>query len=161
MSVSTASRHVDPTRRQQAVAAWVLALPFTALFLVFTAGPVLASLGMSFTDIRSALRHRCPVFLHVPRQTIGVVGDEQIQRHIRLLLLRLLVRQLAPVALILVVEPAALSAQTHEPLHHPLLAEHVTAEYCVKTEGRAADEWKLRSEQPDNHRIDCLVGAAV
>lgn len=47
------SHHVDPTRRQQAVAAWVLALPFVALFLVFTAGPVLASLGMSFTDIRS------------------------------------------------------------------------------------------------------------
>lgn len=44
---------MDPTRRQQAVAAWVLALPFMALFLVFTAGPVLASLGMSFTDIRS------------------------------------------------------------------------------------------------------------
>ena len=41
-------------RRQQAVAAWVLAVPFMALFLVFTAGPVLASLGMSFTDIRSA-----------------------------------------------------------------------------------------------------------
>jgi multiple sugar transport system permease protein len=40
-------------RRQQAVAAWVLALPFMVLFLVFTAGPVLASLGMSFTDIRS------------------------------------------------------------------------------------------------------------
>jgi multiple sugar transport system permease protein len=48
-----ASRPVDPTRRQQAVAAWVLAVPFMALFLVFTAGPVLASLGMSFTDIRS------------------------------------------------------------------------------------------------------------
>ena len=40
-------------RRQQAVAAWVLALPFMVLFLVFTAGPVLASLGMSFTDMRS------------------------------------------------------------------------------------------------------------
>ena len=40
-------------RRQQAVAAWVFALPFMALFVVFTAGPVLASLGMSFTDIRS------------------------------------------------------------------------------------------------------------
>ena len=47
------TRHVDPTRRQQAVAAWILALPFMALFLVFTAGPVLASLGMSFTDLRS------------------------------------------------------------------------------------------------------------
>ncbi len=51
--VGTPSRHVDPTRRQQAVAAWVLALPFVVLFLVFTAGPVLASLGMSFTDLRS------------------------------------------------------------------------------------------------------------
>jgi multiple sugar transport system permease protein len=50
--VSTAT-HVDPTRRQQAVAAWILALPFVVLFLVFTAGPVLASLGMSFTDMRS------------------------------------------------------------------------------------------------------------
>ena len=49
----SSSRHVDPTRRQQAVAAWVLAVPFVALFLAFTAGPVLASLGMSFTDIRS------------------------------------------------------------------------------------------------------------
>jgi multiple sugar transport system permease protein len=49
---------VDPTRRQQAVAAWILALPFVALFLVFTAGPVLASLGMSFTDMRSTdVRH--------------------------------------------------------------------------------------------------------
>ena len=44
---------MDPTRRRQAVAAWILALPFVALFLVFTAGPVLASLGMSFTDLRS------------------------------------------------------------------------------------------------------------
>lgn len=51
--MSATTRHVDPTRRHQAVAAWVLALPFVALFLVFTAGPVLASLGMSFTDIRS------------------------------------------------------------------------------------------------------------
>ena len=49
----TRSRGVDPMRRRQAVAAWVLALPFMALFLVFTAGPVLASLGMSFTDFRS------------------------------------------------------------------------------------------------------------
>jgi multiple sugar transport system permease protein len=50
----TRSRHVDPTRRQQAVAAWILALPFTLLFLAFTLGPVLASLGMSFTDMRRA-----------------------------------------------------------------------------------------------------------
>ena len=48
------SRHVDPTRRQQAIAAWMLALPFTLLFLAFTLGPVLASFGMSFTDMRRA-----------------------------------------------------------------------------------------------------------
>lgn len=48
------TRPGDPTRRHQAVAAWVLALPFVALFAVFTAGPVLASLGMSFTDSRSS-----------------------------------------------------------------------------------------------------------
>ncbi|HCB05982.1 MAG TPA: sugar ABC transporter permease [Nocardioides sp.] len=50
----TPSRPVDPTRRAQAVAGWVLALPFVVLFLAFTAGPVLASLGMSFTDFRRA-----------------------------------------------------------------------------------------------------------
>ena len=39
--------------RRQAVAAWVLAAPFVVLFLTFTLGPVLASLGMSFTDMQS------------------------------------------------------------------------------------------------------------
>ena len=39
-------------RDRQTVAAWVLVLPFVLLFLAFTAGPVLGSLGMSFTDIR-------------------------------------------------------------------------------------------------------------
>ena len=52
MSDRSSSRHVDPTRRQQAVAAWALALPFVLLFVVFSLGPVLASLGMSFTDMR-------------------------------------------------------------------------------------------------------------
>lgn len=57
MAVQTAtaparSRRLDPTRRQQAVAAWVLAAPFVVLFLLFTLGPVVASLGMSFTDMR-------------------------------------------------------------------------------------------------------------
>jgi multiple sugar transport system permease protein len=45
-------RRANPVRRRQAGAAFVLALPFLVLFLVFTAGPVLASLGMSFTDMR-------------------------------------------------------------------------------------------------------------
>ena len=50
-----------------------------------------------------------------------------------------------------------------KPEHHRLFAEHLTAEYRVKTEGRGrtVDEWKIRPEQPDNHWLDCLVGCAV
>ncbi|WP_428937780.1 terminase gpA endonuclease subunit [Fontivita pretiosa] len=48
-------------------------------------------------------------------------------------------------------------------LDHQLLAEHLTAEYRVKTEarGRAVDEWKAKPGNPDNHWLDCLVGCAV
>ena len=50
-----------------------------------------------------------------------------------------------------------------KPTLHRLLAEQLTAEYFVKTEGRGrtVDEWKPRPEQPDNHWLDCLVGCAV
>jgi phage terminase large subunit GpA-like protein len=46
---------------------------------------------------------------------------------------------------------------------HRLFAEHITAEYRVKTEGRGrtVDEWKLRPEASENHWLDCLVGCAV
>jgi len=46
---------------------------------------------------------------------------------------------------------------------HRLLAEHLTSEYRVKTEGRGrvVDEWKLRPETSQNHWLDCLVGCAV
>ena len=46
---------------------------------------------------------------------------------------------------------------------HRLLAEHLTAEYRVKTEGRGrvVDEWKQRPERGDNHWFDGLVGCAV
>ncbi|MEQ8785121.1 MAG: hypothetical protein RIC55_02445 [Pirellulaceae bacterium] len=46
---------------------------------------------------------------------------------------------------------------------HRLFAEHLTAEYRVKTEGRGrtVDEWKIRPERADNHWFDCLVGCAV
>lgn len=46
---------------------------------------------------------------------------------------------------------------------HRLLAEHLTAEYFIRTEGRGrtVDEWKARPDQPDNHWLDCLVGSAV
>ena len=44
-----------------------------------------------------------------------------------------------------------------------MLAEQLTAEYYVKTEGRdrTVDEWKSRPDQADNHWLDCLVGAAM
>jgi hypothetical protein len=46
---------------------------------------------------------------------------------------------------------------------HRLFADHITAEYRVKTEGRGrrVDEWKSRPEATDNHWLDCLVGCAV
>jgi len=46
---------------------------------------------------------------------------------------------------------------------HRLLAEHLTSEYRVKTQGRGrtVDEWKLRVDGLDNHWLDCLVGSAV
>jgi len=50
-----------------------------------------------------------------------------------------------------------------KPDRHRLFAEHLTAEYRVRTEGRGrqVDEWKLRPERSDNHWFDCLVGTAV
>ncbi len=50
-----------------------------------------------------------------------------------------------------------------KPQQHRLFAEHITAEYRIKTEGRGrvVDEWKHRPERPDNHWFDCLVGSAV
>jgi multiple sugar transport system permease protein len=54
------SRPPKPTLRRsrrgafrRAVTGWGFALPFAVLFALFMAGPVLASLAMSFTDIRS------------------------------------------------------------------------------------------------------------
>jgi hypothetical protein len=49
------------------------------------------------------------------------------------------------------------------PEPHRLVAEHLTSEYRVKTEGRGrtVDEWKQRPERGDNHWLDCLVGCAV
>jgi hypothetical protein len=49
------------------------------------------------------------------------------------------------------------------PERHRLFAEHITAEYRIKTagRGRTVDEWKLRPEASENHWLDCLVGCAV
>jgi hypothetical protein len=56
-----------------------------------------------------------------------------------------------------------LSLFGRDPARHQLFAEHLTAEYRVKTSGRGrtVDEWKLRPEAHDNHWFDGIVGCAV
>ena len=74
-------RPASPVRRQQAIAAWVLALPFMVLFLAFTAGPVLASLGMSFTDItRADIRSPFAVTFVGLENFTYLLGDELFQK---------------------------------------------------------------------------------
>ncbi|MEZ0447164.1 carbohydrate ABC transporter permease [Cellulomonas sp. ICMP 17802] len=46
-------RRSSPLRRRRSIAAWGMAAPFVLLFLVFTAWPVLSSLFMSVTDLKS------------------------------------------------------------------------------------------------------------
>jgi hypothetical protein len=60
-------------------------------------------------------------------------------------------------------DAGCLSLFGRKPEQHRLLAEHLTSEYRVKTEGRGrtVDEWKLRVEGLDNHWFDALVGSAV
>lgn len=56
-----------------------------------------------------------------------------------------------------------LSLFGEDPATHQLFADHLTAEYRVRTSGhgREVDEWKVRPGKPDNHWLDCLVGCAV
>jgi len=58
---------------------------------------------------------------------------------------------------------ACLSLFGSKKTNHRLFAEHVTAEYCVRTEGRGrvVYEWKSPPAQPDNHWFDCLVGCCA
>jgi len=60
-------------------------------------------------------------------------------------------------------DPGCLSLPGRDEKVHRLLADHLTAEYRVKTvaRDRTVDEWKLRATRPDNHWLDCLVGCAV
>jgi hypothetical protein len=59
-------------------------------------------------------------------------------------------------------DPGCLSLFGRKPAEHRMLADHLAAEYRVKTEGRGrvVDEWKLKPGR-DNHFFDCLVGSAV
>jgi len=60
-------------------------------------------------------------------------------------------------------DPGSLSLFGDSPGAHALFAEHMTAEFRVRTtaQGRQVDEWKLRNRNRDNHWFDCVVGAAV
>jgi hypothetical protein len=60
-------------------------------------------------------------------------------------------------------DPGCLSLFGRTPATHRLIADHMLAEYRVRTEGRGrtVDEWKLRVESLDNHWFDCAVGASV
>lgn len=51
--VRPAGRHRPPGAAREERAGWLLTLPFLALFLVFTAWPVIQSVFFSFTDIRN------------------------------------------------------------------------------------------------------------
>ncbi len=60
-------------------------------------------------------------------------------------------------------DKGCLSLYGRNPDAHRLLAEHLSAEYRVRTEGRGrvVDEWKLRPEAQENHWLDGVVGCAV
>jgi hypothetical protein len=60
-------------------------------------------------------------------------------------------------------DPGCLSLFGRNPDRHRLLADHLAAEMCIRTEGRGrtVDEWQIRSPGLDNHWLDCLVGCAV
>lgn len=60
-------------------------------------------------------------------------------------------------------DKGALTLYGRIPGVHQLLAEHLTAEYRVKTQGRGrtVDEWKIKPQSHDNHWLDCVAGCAV
>jgi len=60
-------------------------------------------------------------------------------------------------------DPGCLSLYGKNPEAHQLFADHLTAEYSVKTEGRnrVVDEWKMKPDGRDNHWLDGVVGCAV
>lgn len=60
-------------------------------------------------------------------------------------------------------DPGALTLFGRGNDSHRLLADHLTSETCVRTEGRGrvVYEWAQKPAKPDNHWFDCLVGAAV
>ena len=64
---------------------------------------------------------------------------------------------------VLLGDRGCLSLFGDRPEAHRLFAEHLCAEYRVRTEGRGrvVDEWKVRPGGGDNHWLDCLAGSAA
>lgn len=62
-----------------------------------------------------------------------------------------------------IAEHGSLSLFGKTPNRHQLFADHIMAEYRVRTSGygRVVDEWKLRPGSNDNHWLDGLTGCAV
>ncbi len=57
-SVKKSRNFSSMERRKQALSGWLFSLPFILVFLIFMIGPIIASLGMSFTDFRATdVRH--------------------------------------------------------------------------------------------------------
>ena len=68
-------------RRRHTLVAWLFALPFVVLFLVFMAGPALASLAMSFTDLTSRdLRNPLAVNLVGLENYAKLLSDDRFLR---------------------------------------------------------------------------------
>jgi multiple sugar transport system permease protein len=71
-------------RARLGLAAWGFALPFLAVYVAFMAGPVLASLAMSFTDLRGTdLRNPLGVNLIGLDNYARLLGDELFLRALR------------------------------------------------------------------------------
>lgn len=68
-------------RARRGLVAWGFALPFVALFAAFMAGPVVASLAMSFTDLRSTdLRNPLNVNVIGLDNYVRLFGDELFRK---------------------------------------------------------------------------------
>lgn len=68
-------------RARRGLVAWGFALPFVVVFATFMAGPVLASLAMSFTDLRSTdLRNPLNVNFVGLDNYVRLLGDEAFRQ---------------------------------------------------------------------------------
>ncbi|MGH2379895.1 MAG: carbohydrate ABC transporter permease, partial [Candidatus Limnocylindria bacterium] len=76
-SASTAGR----SQLRESLVAWSFALPFLLLFVVFMAGPIVAALVTSFTDLRvTDIRNPLAVEFVALENYLDVLGDARFQK---------------------------------------------------------------------------------